>query len=131
MEHTGDGMKIHHKVFKTEHEAQIRLRHLHTQHLLATSTANVRKRSKDRCECLGECDRGHLARCGNRRGEEGRIPGGAKVTLSVVQLNHNEADLREENLRVYCQLCRLYHDAEIEGADPLFTLAEIGGHDGS
>jgi hypothetical protein len=131
IERTNNGDKIHQKKHKTEADARARAHHLTQQGLLMNATANVRKRCKDRCECLGECDRGHLARCSSRRGEAWRVRGGAAVVLTVVALNHNAADLREENLRAYCQLCKAYYDAETEGAEPLFTMAEIGGPDGS
>lgn len=128
MERNANGDKVHQKIFRSEVSAWRRANQLTAQWLLINATANVRKRAKNRCECLGECDRGHKARCGNRDGESDRIPGGAAVVLSVIAINHDTNDLREANLRVYCQLCRLYHDAEEAGTEALFT---IGATDGS
>lgn len=122
VERNNNGEKVHLKIFRSEASAWRRAGQLTEQWLLINATANVRKRAKNRCECLGECDRGHKTRCANHDGETGRIPGGAKVVLSVVVLDHDPANLRETNLRIYCQLCRLYHDADAQGADPLFTI---------
>lgn len=128
LERTSNGEKFHNRTYKTEVDAQARIEQLNRTRMMATATALVRKRSKNRCECLGECDRGHHARCGNRADEHDRIPGGGDVVLSVVALNHHDDDLREENLRIYCQLCRLYHDAETAGAEPLFTIGGVDEH---
>jgi hypothetical protein len=117
--------KIHARKYKTEADAWARANHLTRTWLLANAGKAVRKRANKRCECLGECDRGHYTRCGLREGEHGRIPGGADVALSVIALNHVADDMREENLRVYCQLCRLYHDADAQGGEALFTISEV------
>jgi hypothetical protein len=126
IENTANGQKIHQRQYRTEAGAAERAAMLTAQSLRITAAAGVRQRAKKRCECRGECDQGHRGRCSSREGELHRIPGGAKVILNVVAVNHNNDDLRPENLRAYCQLCKAYHDAEAVGIEPLFV---IGGTD--
>lgn len=124
IEHTNEGDRMIGRRCKTEADAVAAMAKRTAQWLLMGAVKLVRKRSGERCECLGECDRGHKARCPHRHGERGRIPE-TEVKLTVVALNHDDDDLRPENLRHYCQLCRLYHDADADGAVPLFPLGEV------
>lgn len=123
VERNSNGEKVLDKQFRSEASAWRRANQLTSNWLLQTTTTAVRKRSGNRCECLGECGRGHKSRCPLRDGEHNRVPN-AKVVVSVVTLDHSQ-DLREANLRAYCQLCRCYHDAEAEGITPLFVVGEV------
>lgn len=124
VEHTANGMTFHQKTFRSREEAQGRLAGLEATHRLHVAVAEVRKRARKRCECLGECQRGHLHRCHLLEGESGKVPG-ATVVLVVVSLNHDDDDVALGNLRAYCQLCRIYHDADATGEDGLFDIAEV------
>jgi hypothetical protein len=59
------------------------------------------ERAKNRCE-----------RCGVENYSP--LPGGFKVILTVVHLNHRPEDCREENLKALCQRCHLRYDREGE-----------------
>lgn len=92
-------------------------------------------RARGRCECKGECGRGHVDRCRWRAYQAltDRI-GGPVVILTVAHLNHTPEDCRPENLKAMCQGCHLAYDREhhartraatmerrrAEGMDPLF-----------
>jgi hypothetical protein len=123
MEENANGQKIHQRTYWTRGEALHRAAALSATWAKVTAVSAVRKRAKNRCECAGECERGHRGRCGCMAGARDRVPGTA-VVLVVVALNHHDDDLRLDNLRAYCQLCRQYHDADDVGADPLFSIPE-------
>lgn len=42
---------------------------------------------------------------------------GSKVVLTVAHLNHKPEDVRDENLRAWCQLCHNTYDAPHRRAD--------------
>jgi hypothetical protein len=66
-----------------------------------------------RCECQGECGRGHLGRCPEIHLQPSVRPEGRhRIVLSVAHLNHDETDRRDETLRVMCQGCHLHYDVE-------------------
>jgi len=75
--------------------------------------ASVRKRSGDRCECLGECGRGTHGthRCPNVQG--GAAYGsGSKVILTTAHLDHTPETRDLSMLRHMCQGCHLHYDRE-------------------
>lgn len=124
VEHTTGRDKVHVKAFRTEAAARSRAATLTAAWLYRNACAEARKRAKNRCECRGECQRGHPGRCELLDGESDRIPGGP-VVLKPVAINHNNDDLRPDNIRLYCQLCRQRHDAEAAGGEALFDIEEV------
>ena len=94
-------------------------------------------RASGRCECTGECGRGHSERCPNIHGHENFLTG-SRIVLTTAHLNHTPEDCRDENLRAFCQACHLAYDgdhhkataaatrrAELERQmDPLFDLPQ-------
>lgn len=95
----------------------------------------IRKRSRGRCECKGDCGLQHF------RGNAGRqidlppslqiskrvfrcqaINGGphpvtkAKVVLTVAHLNHKPEDCTDANLKAWCQRCHNRYDAPTRAA---------------
>lgn len=71
----------------------------------------IRRRSGGRCECKGECRRGHRSRCRAWNGHphpETR----STVVLTVAHLDHIPEHCDEDNLVAMCQACHLSHDAE-------------------
>lgn len=68
------------------------------------------ERAGNRCECQGECARGHTERCDMVNG--GQSVTGARVVLTVAHLNHTPEDCRDENLRAMCQACHLAYDRD-------------------
>src|SRR4051812_1109068 len=122
IENHSNGIKFHTKLFHSEAEAQARAAALTRNAKEASACADVRRRARNRCECLGECGR-HRDRCALMHGAllTGQ-PG--TVVLVVLPMDHNAANMDTENLRGYCQLCRQRHDADERNTDPLF---EIGG----
>lgn len=74
------------------------------------STA-IKDRAGWRCECAGECGRGHVGRCPNRHG--GPAYGtGSTVVLTTAHLNHTPEDCDPANLRAMCQGCHLHYDRD-------------------
>ena len=79
-------------------------------------SAKIRERSKTidapdgRCECMGECGLHPWGRCVERQGQKAHFARG-KIVLTVMHMNHVEADCRDENLRAACQRCHLRYDA--------------------
>lgn len=75
----------------------------------------IRKRSKGRCECEGECglhrDHPGPRRCVERHGRKAKWAKG-KIMLTVAHLNHDESDCRDENLKAMCQRCHLRYDMD-------------------
>jgi hypothetical protein len=82
------------------------------------------ERAKGQCECTGQCGREHPAkRC---LAVHGRAidPEAEKirfVVLTVMHLNHNPRDSREENLRAACQRCHLTYDARFHAKNAATT----------
>lgn len=70
--------------------------------------ARIRKRAGDRCECQGECGRGHTTRCQRRQGDP--LPGGWHVVLTTAHLDHTPEHSGDANLRAMCQGCHLHYD---------------------
>lgn len=64
----------------------------------------------DRCECHGECGRGHRDRCEEFVG--GYNVSGKSTVLTVAHLNHVPEDCGAENLRVMCAGCHLHYDVD-------------------
>lgn len=78
--------------------------------------AAVRKRSRGRCECQGECGR-HDGPCGRRQGDP--LESGARVVLTTAHLwrgpcaEHAAAGVKcgdLTHLGHYCQRCHLSYD---------------------
>jgi hypothetical protein len=64
-----------------------------------------------RCECEGECGRGHVGRCGRRQHDRlGDKIDSPTVVLTVAHLNHTPEDCRPGNLKAMCQGCHLGYD---------------------
>ena len=71
------------------------------------------ERAGGRCECSGQCGKGHDAiedagRCHWRHGE--LLPSGRPIILTTMHLNHDPGDCRDENLLAGCQGCHLRYD---------------------
>ena len=80
----------------------------------------IRERSGNRCECTGECGLNHhyhdeatgleRDRCQAVNGKPHPTTG-SKVVLTVMHLNHEPEDCRDENLLHGCQQCHNRYDA--------------------
>lgn len=70
-------------------------------------------RAGGRCECEGECGRGHVGRCervhGHLLGDKADCP---TVVLTTAHLDHTPENCADENLRAMCQGCHLHYDRE-------------------
>jgi len=89
----------------------------------------IRKRSGNRCECTGQCGLVHEGtwrsngnRCNVKNKTVGMVqPGGTVscgvVILTVMHLNHQPEDCRDENLLHGCQGCHLRYDAPRKQAE--------------
>ena len=62
-----------------------------------------------RCECVGECGRGHQGRCAALDGLPHPVTG-SKVVLTVAHLDHTPENCDLANLRAMCQACHLCYD---------------------
>lgn len=90
----------------------------------------IRKRSRGRCECTGECGKtdGHAKskRC-NARNYKPHPVTGSKVILTVAHLGtdtgdkHDKQDVRDENLKAMCQRCHLLFDLDEHKANARAT----------
>jgi hypothetical protein len=74
------------------------------------TSAQVRARSRGRCECTGECGLHRGRRCVERHGLAAKWARG-KVVLTVHHLNGNKRDDRAKNLLAMCNRCHLRADA--------------------
>jgi hypothetical protein len=75
----------------------------------------IRRRSGGRCECKGECGRGHRGRCKAWNGQphpETR----STVVLTVAHRDHTPENCDPANLFATCQACHLSYDAEQHAA---------------
>jgi hypothetical protein len=79
-------------------------------------------RADGRCECEGECGRGHVGRC-EALHQEAHPQTGSNVILTTAHLGtdrpdgtpgdkHDKMDVRHENLKAMCQACHLSFDIE-------------------
>lgn len=71
----------------------------------------LKEAARWRCECRGECGRGHTDRCPERHGQyaiRGRRD--HLVVLTVAHLDHTPENNDPANLRVMCQGCHLHYD---------------------
>jgi hypothetical protein len=73
-------------------------------------------RAGGRCECEGECARGHQGRCPNLHGQPA-YGSGSTVILTTAHLNHTpEICGTEEDpfcyLKAMCQGCHLHYDKD-------------------
>ena len=98
-------------------------------------SASIRRRSGGRCECKGECGRGHRGRCRAWHDQPHPVTR-SRVVLTVAHLDHTPENCDPANLFAACQACHLSYDAEHHAAtrartrhaeavadmDPLFTL---------
>ena len=64
-------------------------------------------RAAGRCECVGECGRGHVGRCPNQHGAPA-YGTGSRVVLTVAHLTHEPED--RKYVRAMCQGCHLHYD---------------------
>lgn len=66
-----------------------------------------------RCECTGECGRGHANRCPEVHGQPA-IMGSPwrRIVIGVAHLNHTPEDCSDDNLRVMCSGCHLLYDTD-------------------
>lgn len=87
----------------------------------------IRERAGGRCECEGECGRGHFTaaalanmardgipagdRCAARHGENHPVTG-SRVVLTVAHLDHEPEHCDDENLKAMCQRCHLAYDQQ-------------------
>lgn len=67
-------------------------------------------RANYRCECEGECGRGHVGRCHRRHGD--RLTDKARVVLTTAHLDHTPENCDPSNLRAMCQGCHLHYDRD-------------------
>jgi len=88
----------------------------------------IRARSGDRCECTGQCGAVHVQddnnplRCEKRNGDiiisDKKEPSQwGSVVLTVMHLNHQPDDCRDENLLHGCQACHNRYDAPVRAAN--------------
>lgn len=85
------------------------------KHLYPLDWAQISKRlrserANNRCECAGQCQTHHGV-CGAVNGQQHPVTGSV-VVLTVMHLNHDPSDCRDENLLVGCQKCHLAYDKE-------------------
>lgn len=74
-------------------------------------STSIKDRAGWRCECTGQCGRGHSGRCPNRHG--GKAYGtGSAVVLTTAHLNHTPEDCEPDNLLAMCQGCHLHYDKD-------------------
>ena len=71
----------------------------------------IKTRAGMRCECEGECGRGHQGRCVNVHGTPAWDTG-SMVILTTAHLNHTPEDCRDNNLKAMCQGCHLHYDRD-------------------
>ncbi len=74
----------------------------------------IRSRAGGRCECKGECGRGHDSRCHATGGMV--LPHGSVVVLTVAHLDHTPENNDPTNLRAMCQACHLAYDRDHHAA---------------
>lgn len=83
----------------------------------------IRARSGNRCECTGQCGITHsiqpldapTLRCWAINSKPHPITG-SMVVLTVMHLNHQPEDCRDENLLHGCQSCHNRYDAPVRAA---------------
>ncbi|RYZ16904.1 MAG: hypothetical protein EOO70_03335 [Myxococcaceae bacterium] len=84
--------------------------------------AQVRARSRDVCECRGQCGR---ARCQTGCGAINKQPHpvtGSRVVLTTAHLDHNTTHNDLSNLLHLCQSCHLHLDRHQHGANARATV---------
>ena len=79
-------------------------------------------RAGGRCECAGECDRGHLGRCPAVHGQRHPVTG-SRVVLTTAHLDRRPENCADANLRAMCQRCHLSYDAAQHAANRAATRA--------
>jgi hypothetical protein len=67
-------------------------------------------RAGGRCECEGECGKGHVGRCAAANGQPHPVTR-SRVVLTVAHLDHTPEHCDDANLRAMCQRCHLSYDA--------------------
>jgi hypothetical protein len=77
-------------------------------------------RAQGRCECEGECGRGHYGRCPNLHGEPA-YGTGSIVVLTVAHLEHQPEKCEDGDLKAMCQGCHLHYDKEHHAQSRLRT----------
>lgn len=111
-------------VHRTREDAEAKIAQLTVNDTKRFAISDARARAKNQCECEGECARDvHAGRCTNINDSLCDELGSTPVALKPVFRNHDLNDLRPDNIRLYCQLCRQRHDAEELGSDALFDIA--------
>jgi hypothetical protein len=70
-------------------------------------------RANCRCECAGECGRGHFGRCHRRHDDQlTDRADGPRVVLTTAHLDHTPENCDPSNLRAMCQGCHLHYDRD-------------------
>lgn len=72
-------------------------------------------RAAGRCECRGECRKGHKGRCRSEHNKPHPFTG-SNVILTVAHLDHTPENCDPANLRAMCQACHLAYDADHHAA---------------
>jgi hypothetical protein len=82
-------------------------------------------RAGGRCECAGQCGRGHPGRCEavDRRPHPQT---GSLVVLTVAHLDHVPEHSDDSNLAAMCQACHLSYDAALHVANARRTRQTRG-----
>lgn len=85
----------------------------------------ILRRSKNRCECVGECHR-HTKHCPARQ-HQLHPTTQSKVVLTIAHLNHTPQDCRPNNLKAMCQFCHLNYDAKLHARNARQTRIHRSG----
>ena len=96
--------------------------------------AEIRKRSGNRCECVGECglhDGRDLffpkaKRCEEVNGQPAKWARG-KIMLTTAHLCHNPRCARRKHLKHMCQRCHLRFDLELHKRNSAITRKRAAG----
>ncbi len=84
------------------------------------------ERAGNRCECEGECGRGHEGRCNAINGQPHPVTGSV-VVLTCMHLDHTPERCDDDNLRAACQRCHLSYDAKHHAANARVTRNQKRG----
>jgi hypothetical protein len=81
-------------------------------------------RAGGRCECEGECGRGHYGRCPNVHLQPA-YGTGKTVILTVAHLDHTPEHCADDELRAMCQGCHLHYDRDHHAQTRLATRERL------
>jgi hypothetical protein len=90
------------------------------------------ERAAGRCECEGECERGHAGRCAARQGDPCSTNPTRGVVLTVAHLWRGPCTCNvkcgdPQHLKAMCQACHLIYDLPHHVADARRTRARLAG----